>query len=73
MHASFSLDATLCDAQVAARQAREEAMIASRDAKLAERDTKKWCLERCLATGYCDAVEDILDMSTSQVHSPSAP
>merc|ERR1719506_3603626 len=43
-------------AEVAGNEEREEAMIAARDAKLAERDTKKWCVDRCLATGYCDAV-----------------
>ncbi len=38
-----------------------------RDEKLAQQDTRRWCADRCLATGYCDAVEDIYDMTTAQV------
>ena len=29
-------------------------MQRSRDKKLAERDTRQWGLDRCLATGYCE-------------------
>ena len=39
----------------------------NRDVNLAKKDTKKFCLDRCLATGYCDALEDLLEMSTMQV------
>ena len=38
-----------------------------RDLNLAQKDARRWCLDRCLATGYCDAVEDLWDMSTQQV------
>lgn len=38
-----------------------------KDAMLASRDTRKWCLDRCLNTGHCEAVEDILHMSTKEV------
>lgn len=38
-----------------------------KDQRLAERDTRRWCLDRCLATGYCDAVEDLYQMSSEQV------
>jgi hypothetical protein len=38
-----------------------------RDRMLAAKDTKRYCAERCLATGYCDALEDFLHMSTMQV------
>ena len=38
-----------------------------KDQRLAERDTRSWCLDRCLATGYCDYVEDLYQMSTEQV------
>jgi hypothetical protein len=38
-----------------------------KDTRLASRDTRRWCLDRCLNTGHCDAVEDILDMSTKEV------
>ena len=40
---------------------------AARDKMLAERDTRKWCLDRCLATGYCEAVEDLWKLTTQQV------
>merc|ERR1712093_441574 len=39
----------------------------ARDKRLAERDTRRWCLDRCLATGYCDAVEDLWKLSSAQV------
>ena len=42
-------------------------MRAARDKMLAERDTRKWCLDRCLATGYCEAVEDLWKLTTQQV------
>jgi hypothetical protein len=38
-----------------------------RDAKLAQTDTRRFCPDRCLATGYCDALEDLLEMTTTQV------
>ena len=38
-----------------------------RDERLAKADTRRFCLDRCLATGYCDALEDLLEMSTMQV------
>ena len=40
---------------------------ALRDKRLATADTRKFCLDRCLATGYCDALEDLLEMTTMQV------
>ena len=40
------------------------AMELARDKRLAERDTRRWCLDRCMATGYCDAVENLWDMSS---------
>ena len=42
-------------------------MQLAKDTKLAERDTRRWCLDRCLSTGYCDAVEDLWDMTSAQV------
>ena len=38
-----------------------------RDEKLAARDTRKWCLDRCLATGACEALEDLWQLSAAQV------
>merc|ERR550514_1095577 len=38
-----------------------------RDEKLAQKDTRAFCLDRCLATGYCDVLEDLLEMTTKQV------
>ena len=38
--------------EVAGADAMAEKAEALRDAKLAERNTKEWCLDRCLATGY---------------------
>jgi len=55
-------------AEVAGSETVSEKMVAARDSKLAEQDTRKWCVDRCLAMGYCDAVEDILEMTTAQVH-----
>jgi len=40
---------------------------AARDARLATADTRRFCLDRCLATGHCDALEDLLEMSAAQV------
>ena len=42
-------------------------MELQKDMRLAERDTRKWCLDRCLSTGYCDAIEDLWQMTTTQV------
>merc|ERR1712150_175681 len=38
-----------------------------RDEKLVADDTRRFCIDRCLATGYCDVLEDFLEMTTSQV------
>ena len=38
-----------------------------RDLRLAKENTHRFCLDRCLATGYCDALEDLLEMSSDQV------
>lgn len=38
-----------------------------RDKKLAASDPKRYCADRCLATGHCEVLEDFLDMATSQV------
>uniref|UniRef100_A0A7S4JUT6 EF-hand domain-containing protein n=1 Tax=Prymnesium polylepis TaxID=72548 RepID=A0A7S4JUT6_9EUKA len=45
----------------------EDSWLAQKDALLAQKDTRRFCLDRCLATGYCDALEDFLQMSTVQV------
>lgn len=60
-------DATERIAQVAGAEEMKAKAVVARDAKLAERDTRQWCLDRCLATGHCDAVEDLLEMTTLQV------
>ena len=41
------------DAAEAADNAKANPMQRSKDTRLAERDTRQWCLDRCLATGYC--------------------
>ena len=38
-----------------------------RDEALFNRDRHAWCADRCLATGYCDVLEDIYQMSTTEV------
>jgi hypothetical protein len=38
-----------------------------RDQKMASEDPKKYCADRCLATGFCEVLEDFYDMTTSQV------
>ena len=52
---------------VAGHEALLNPVRAARDKLLAERDTRKWCLDRCLATGYCEAVEDLWKLTTQQV------
>jgi len=42
------------DAAEAADNAKANPMQRSKDTRLAERDTRQWCLDRCLATGYCE-------------------
>ena len=42
------------DAAEAADDSKANPMQRSKDARLAERDTRRWCLDRCLATGYCE-------------------
>ena len=43
------------DAAEAADNSKANPMQRSKDTRLAERDTRQWCLDRCLATGYCEA------------------
>jgi len=45
----------------------EDAFVSVRDRKLSQENPKKYCADRCLATGFCDALEDFYDMSTAQV------
>ena len=42
------------DAAEATDNAKANPMQRSKDTRLAERDTRQWCLDRCLATGYCE-------------------
>jgi hypothetical protein len=53
--------------EAAAPLADEMVMQNQKDKVLFERDTRRWCLDRCLATGYCDVVEDLWDLSSEQV------
>ena len=61
--------------QIAARDAghafesmnEPEQHVSLRDRRLAENHPKKFCIDRCLATGYCDALEDLFKMTTTQV------
>eukprot|EP00967_Tisochrysis_lutea_P032948 scaffold39048_cov30-Tisochrysis_lutea.AAC.1 len=53
------------DRQTAADMA--EMVQERKDMNLAMRDTRRWCVDRCLNTGHCDAVEDILHLSTKEV------
>merc|ERR1712167_169973 len=39
----------------------------AKDKYLAARDRKTWCADRCLATGHCDVLEDIYELTTAQV------
>ena len=38
-----------------------------KDLHLATTDTRAWCADRCLATGHCDVVEDLWEMSTKEI------
>ena len=40
-----------------------------RDAKLAKENPKAWCADRCLSTGHCEVLEDIYDMTSTQIMS----
>ena len=61
--------------QIAARDAghnlelvdEPEVHVNIRDVRMAKENTRKFCLDRCLATGHCDALEDLLTMTTMQV------
>uniref|UniRef100_A0A7S0EQH5 Uncharacterized protein n=1 Tax=Phaeocystis antarctica TaxID=33657 RepID=A0A7S0EQH5_9EUKA len=55
------------DAAEAADNAKANPMQRSKDTRLAERDTRQWCLDRCLATGYCEVIEDLWELSSEQV------
>ena len=54
-------------AQTAGLEMREEQAMAAKDSHLAHSNTRQWCLDRCISLGYCDAVEDLLKMTTAQV------
>lgn len=41
--------------------------VSLRDKRLAEKNPREFCLDRCLATGYCDALEDLMEMTTLEV------
>merc|ERR1719473_2335505 len=45
----------------------ENPFQASKDRYLAAKDRKAWCADRCLATGHCDVLEDIYELTTAQV------
>merc|ERR550514_410785 len=38
-----------------------------KDVYLAAKDRKAWCADRCLATGHCDVLEDLYELTTTQV------
>jgi hypothetical protein len=50
-----------------ASEAWEDYATSLRDERMAKANPKKYCVDRCLATGYCEVLEDILDMTTQQV------
>lgn len=45
----------------------ENAFEFRRDKKLWQEHPQRYCADRCLATGYCEVLEDIYEMTTSQV------
>ena len=50
----FLRDNPGAEAAEAADNSKANPMQRSKDAQLAERDTRRWCLDRCLSTGYCE-------------------
>ena len=50
----FLRDNPGAEAAEAADNSKANPMQRSKDARLAERDTRRWCLDRCLSTGYCE-------------------
>ena len=50
----FLRDNPGAEAAEAADDSKANPMQRSKDARLAERDTRRWCLDRCLSTGYCE-------------------
>ena len=47
--------------------AASELRVVQRDLKLMESSPHSWCVDRCLATGHCDAAEDMLQLTTTEV------
>ena len=41
--------------------------VSIRDERMAKENTRKFCLDRCLATGHQDALEDLSAKTTMQV------
>ena len=50
----FLRDNPGAEAAEAADNSKANPMQRSKDARLAERDPRRWCLDRCLSTGYCE-------------------
>jgi hypothetical protein len=38
-----------------------------KDERMVQNDTRKWCQDRCITLGYCDVVEDLYEMDTTDV------
>lgn len=45
----------------------DEYTTSVRDQRLAKNNPKAYCIDRCLSTGYCEVLEDFMEMTTNQV------
>mmetsp|Transcript_23100 Transcript_23100/g.70976 ORF Transcript_23100/g.70976 Transcript_23100/m.70976 type:complete len:150 (+) Transcript_23100:66-515(+) len=67
---SLRLAASVAEEPASVAEEPERALkVSAAERKLAIEDTAKWCRERCLEGGHCEALEDMCNMSTAQVQS----
>ena len=66
-HQGWRSGASGLERQAQVGAAASELRVVQRDLKLMESSPHSWCVDRCLATGHCDAAEDMLQLTTKQV------
>ena len=66
-HQGWRSGASGLERQVQVGAAASELRVVQRDLKLMESSPHSWCVDRCLATGHCDAAEDMLQLTTTEV------
>ena len=66
-HQGWRSGASGLERQAQVGAAASELRVVQRDLKLMESSPHSWCVDRCLATGHCDAAEDMLQLTTTEV------